>query len=322
MTRIEIKSLAEKKLKRRWTNFVLLTLIIGLVQGIVTFGINELSGGIIGSILSLANTFLLAPFFSAVAVVYTIKFVDSDEKVSMKEGLPSRKVWISFIKNTLVLILFELPIFIISIIIMIAPIYNYITSTLYSTLFTQSMNEFDLVMNLLGTFVVSILIVVIIVAIYSIILGLYFLPVQYLIAEDENLGIWDAVAKAFKMMKGHKWEFFLLELSLIGWAILSVITLGIGLLWFIPYKRTVYRIFYLSISGNNIENKDSKKNIDKDEFDFTLNLDKQHEDEVLVETIEVTEKANSKENLESQKVDMDSLKVEKVDIKEDEFRIE
>lgn len=320
MTRAEIKSLAEKKLKKRWTNFVLLTLIIGIIQGLATFIINILDGGIISSILSLANSFLLAPFLLAVSVVYTIKFVDSDEKVSIKKGLPSCKVWISFIKNTLVLILFELPILIISMIIMITPIYNFIKATVYNSLFTHSISEFELAINLLGTFTVSIIIAVVIVAVYSLILGIYFLPVQYLIAEDEELGIWEAVAKGFKLMKGHKWEFFLLQLSLLGWGLLSVITFGIGFLWFLPYKHTVYRIFYLSISGNDLEF-DKKKNI-TEEFEFTLDLDKQPEEEILVEINQNTEPVKDEEDLEDQKVDMNTLKMEKVNIKDDEFKLD
>ncbi|CAM3149561.1 DUF975 family protein [Lactiplantibacillus plajomi] len=45
----------------------------------------------------------------------------------------------------------------------------------------------------------------------------------------------DAVTTSRRLMAGHKWQFFWLQVSFIGWAILSMFTLGIGQLWLIPY---------------------------------------------------------------------------------------
>lgn len=39
-------------------------------------------------------------------------------------------------------------------------------------------------------------------------------------------------------------EAFLLYLSFLGWGILSLLTLGIGLLWLIPYVYTSLAAFY------------------------------------------------------------------------------
>lgn len=45
-------------------------------------------------------------------------------------------------------------------------------------------------------------------------------------------------------MDGYKWRYFLLNLSFIGWGILCIFTLGIGLLWLIPYINTSLAEFY------------------------------------------------------------------------------
>ncbi len=45
-------------------------------------------------------------------------------------------------------------------------------------------------------------------------------------------------------MKGHKWRFFLLEMSFIGWGILAVLSLGIGFLWLFPYENATRVAFY------------------------------------------------------------------------------
>ncbi|MFG1199749.1 DUF975 family protein [Pediococcus acidilactici] len=47
-----------------------------------------------------------------------------------------------------------------------------------------------------------------------------------------------------RLMNGYKARFLLLQLSLLGWFILSVLTFGIGFLWYIPYRNGVYTAFY------------------------------------------------------------------------------
>lgn len=59
----------------------------------------------------------------------------------------------------------------------------------------------------------------------------------------------DIVEKSEELMKGHKWAFFWLGLTFIGWAILSCFTLGIGLLWLIPYMQIAQIIFYEDLAG-------------------------------------------------------------------------
>ena len=56
MNRKEIKSIAKSKLKGRWFNIVLLTLIIAIIE----FGASEIIGrteGITSNILNIANTY-------------------------------------------------------------------------------------------------------------------------------------------------------------------------------------------------------------------------------------------------------------------------
>ena len=51
-------------------------------------------------------------------------------------------------------------------------------------------------------------------------------------------------------MQGYKLRLFCLELSFIGWELLCVLTLGIGNLWLIPYKRAAIAAFYRDLSNN------------------------------------------------------------------------
>lgn len=53
-----------------------------------------------------------------------------------------------------------------------------------------------------------------------------------------------------KLMVGHKWQLFVLDLSFIGWFILGGLTLGIGFIWVIPYLQTTRANFYRSLAGD------------------------------------------------------------------------
>ena len=52
------------------------------------------------------------------------------------------------------------------------------------------------------------------------------------------------------MMKGHKFDLFWLFLSFIGWILLSILTLGIGLLWLAPYMYTAQAAFYEDVKAD------------------------------------------------------------------------
>ncbi|EGT3616848.1 DUF975 family protein [Clostridium perfringens] len=247
MTRREIKSLAKDKLKGRWTNFVLLTLIIAAIELIVSFLINRIDSLSIFSILNICNYVLLAPALSAAGIIYTIKFVDSDEKLSMKEALPTKKIWVNFIKIMLATAMFVLPAILV---IFGAQIVSILTSTV-SQIIAYSPSMF-IDSDVITTFTGIIVIAMIISVVYCTIISLFLFPLSYVMTEEQELGVWEGVGKSFRIMKGHKWELFVLGLSFIGWGILAVLTLGIGMLWLMPYMHTTMRIYYLSISDREL----------------------------------------------------------------------
>ena len=72
----------------------------------------------------------------------------------------------------------------------------------------------------------------------------------YILADDPNISAIDALNKSKSMMDGHKMDLFLMSLSFIGWALLCILTLGIGLLWLIPYMNVSIAKFYQDIKGD------------------------------------------------------------------------
>ena len=61
--------------------------------------------------------------------------------------------------------------------------------------------------------------------------------VPYILADDPTIGGKDAITLSRQMMNGHKWNTFVLDLSFIGWELLSVLTAGLlGLFYVKPYE--------------------------------------------------------------------------------------
>lgn len=72
----------------------------------------------------------------------------------------------------------------------------------------------------------------------------------YILADDKTIGGMDALRKSSEMMEGNKWRLFLLHLNFLGWAVLCILTFGIGLLWLYPYMGVSVAKFYDDIKSN------------------------------------------------------------------------
>lgn len=78
--------------------------------------------------------------------------------------------------------------------------------------------------------------------------------VPYIIAENPGLNSKEAITLSRKMMDGHKFECFVLDLSFIGWDILGIITLGLAELFFVnPYKEATRAEYYVYVHNRSRE---------------------------------------------------------------------
>lgn len=66
----------------------------------------------------------------------------------------------------------------------------------------------------------------------------------YILADDSSIGAMEAISRSKKMMDGNKWNLFCLGCRFIGWGLLCILTLGIGLLWLLPYIQISTAKFY------------------------------------------------------------------------------
>ena len=81
----------------------------------------------------------------------------------------------------------------------------------------------------------------------------------YILADNPGMSGIDALNKSKEMMKGHKWEFFLLQLSFIGWCLLVPFTFGLLMIWLTPYMETTNALYYEKIKGEITYNNDSEE---------------------------------------------------------------
>ena len=110
----------------------------------------------------------------------------------------------------------------------------------------------------LGTKFLSMILVSIYTALWAILLYIpaivksyAYAMTPYILLDKPELSANEAITDSRMMMRGHKWELFLLDLSFIGWILLSLLTLGILFIYVIPYMQAARAEFYRTLKGEN-----------------------------------------------------------------------
>lgn len=75
---------------------------------------------------------------------------------------------------------------------------------------------------------------------------------EFILKDNPEISGEKAICESMRMMQGHKMQLFLLDLSMIGWLILSLLTLGIGLLFLYPYYYSAHAHFYEDLKAKEL----------------------------------------------------------------------
>ena len=78
----------------------------------------------------------------------------------------------------------------------------------------------------------------------GIILSLMYSQVFYILADDPDIGAIEAFNKSEKMMRGHKWQLFMLNLEAALYILAGIFTLFIWWAWLIPRYSVAMAGFY------------------------------------------------------------------------------
>lgn len=78
--------------------------------------------------------------------------------------------------------------------------------------------------------------------------------VPLLLAENPELSRREAFAASSRLMRGHKWHAFLLDLSFLGWDILNAVTFGlVGIFWLTPFRTATESELYITLRAHALQ---------------------------------------------------------------------
>ena len=268
MTSSEIRKNARTSLAGKWGKGVLITIAYAVVMwlfGFITGLVGE--GSVLQTVLELIVFIISVPL--SLGLVFTFMKLKRGEEVGafdfFKLGFSNfGKSWRLY-GSQIVKLIVPVICVIVSVVIMVVGLFTFLgnsispdnLNTLNSLLETSNQtgleNYFASVTFGSSTLLLVGFILWIVSSIYLYIKGLS-LSVTFNIAYDEpELTGMQTASKSQELMKGHKGGYFILTLSFIGWAILSVLTLGIGFLWLLPYMQVSFVCFYDALVGKTTE---------------------------------------------------------------------
>ncbi len=230
MTRAELKQQAKDTLRGRWGTAIGMILLYQIVTVVITMvaGAIPLVGSIAAFVISVPLSFGF--------IGQLIKF-SRQEQVGFfdyfKIGFDNfGKSW-SIVGYTLLKLLVLIIAYFVCTIGMVVGIVSAIA------------NESA---ELLIISIVILAIAFIVIYILLIMKSYLFVLTEYIGNDNLEMSGKEVVEKSAELMKGHRWEFFVLELSFIGWAILAMLTCGIGYLWLEPYMEITAIKFYENLA--------------------------------------------------------------------------
>lgn len=83
----------------------------------------------------------------------------------------------------------------------------------------------------------------------GIVAGYSYSMSYYILLDNPGMSPSDVIRRSKEMMNGHRMDLFILHLTFIGWGLLAILTLGIGILWLAPYVAASNTAFYLDLKA-------------------------------------------------------------------------
>lgn len=74
----------------------------------------------------------------------------------------------------------------------------------------------------------------------------------FIMVENPDKGVMQCIRESKEMMAGHKWEYFVLELSFILWQLLGLVTCGLAFIYVYPYTNVTLANYYNEIKPKTV----------------------------------------------------------------------
>ena len=231
----DIKNKANEVLRQPNQLFKVI-LYVGIIQALFS-ALSGLFDGILGSIISLILSILTVTLGHGI-IVASLKVVNNnrnlvDEKEDSLVGIKRfGQLFPTYFLYRVVVALASIVVGVIGMLLM----YTMITDAQFSNLSqlvlmyvnksTISQDEIVNIVASLSNVFSFVFILVIIISILSVYLSLKFGLFNYILQKYNYTGL-TALKESSRLMKGNKWTLFKLELSFLGWMILSAIIAGV-----------------------------------------------------------------------------------------------
>lgn len=258
----ETRKLAREALDSKWGKAALIILVYTLI----TWGMNFVLGFIpvAGSIIQLALQIPLT--FGLTATFIKLK---RGEETTYTEFLSNG--FSNFASSwkvtlwTIVKVLIPLILFVVCIVIIIVGFTVAVKDSAYGETLvraSQTMSDDQLAnymknveidnINPTGSLIIILgFIGAIVVSIWYTVRSYLYKSSFYLLFDNPNKEAKAIVEESATIMKGNRWKLFCLQLSFIGWGILTLFTCGIGAFFLIPYTMVAEICFYEHIAEKN-----------------------------------------------------------------------
>ena len=100
----------------------------------------------------------------------------------------------------------------------------------------------------------------------GIVKALAYSQVYYILCDHPEYTGREAIDASQEMMRGHKGELFVLQLSFIGWFLLSSLTFGLLLFYVVPYYQSTMTEYYRYLKESQGESQDWQPQQPEEEF--------------------------------------------------------
>lgn len=243
MTASEIRTQARKCLEGKWGKAALLTLSFIAILWIISFIIGIVNKiPFLSILINIAWLVISTPISYGLLAVF-IKLKRSNNQIGYIDFLKIAFANIGNVWKVIGNILLKILPLIIGIIVGIFILSFGIASLVFTTSYA---------------FLILIGLIIYIICLILLIPKSFSYALSYLILFDNpDMTGKEIVEKSIQLMQNNRWKLFCLYLSFIGWALLCVLTLGIGYLWLIPYTIIALIEFYDTLTKENNENIDN-----------------------------------------------------------------
>lgn len=85
----------------------------------------------------------------------------------------------------------------------------------------------------------------------GIIFGYAYRQAMYIMIDHPEKPVLQCMKESRRMMRGHKWELFVMDLSFLGWLLLAAILPVLGI-YVAPLTESAYFMFYLELTGEPV----------------------------------------------------------------------